>query len=80
MHYHDPFPEKVIPSKFDKYASAIRVGKVVILTKSKPDLVNGHSSRDHYIGLYRVENVIIHPDQQIEFDLVARMASWPRRG
>lgn len=79
MHYLDPFPDKVPASKFTAYANAISTGKIVLLTKSKPELVNGHSSRDHYIALYRVDNVVVHPDQGIEFDFVERIGDWPRR-
>jgi hypothetical protein len=77
LHYHDPFPEKVPPAKFEAYAEAIRGGKV-LLTSSKPH-PNGHLSRDHYVALWEIDQVVVHPDQGIEFDLVRKLEQWRRR-
>lgn len=77
LHYHDPFPQKVTQKKFDDYAKAIAAGKV-LLTKSKPH-PKGHLSRDHYVALWEVTNVVAHPDQGIEFDLSSKITEWHRR-
>jgi hypothetical protein len=65
----------VARAKDRNYIDAIRTSKRVILTKMKPERVNGHPSRDGYVGLFQVDNVVFE-DGNLSFDFVARLKSY----
>jgi hypothetical protein len=71
--YRDIFDE--MDQQRLSYIDAIKQHKLVIVTSPKRELVDGHPSRDKYVALWSVDNVVFN-DGVLTFDFVDRIRDY----